>query len=282
MSRVVLGKGLEALIPGEGKAAGDEKKYRMVPLERLSPNPMQPRRDFDETRLSELADSFKRDGIIQPLVVRREGSGYTIIAGERRFRAARIADLKEVPVLVMDDVDDVHMLELALVENLQREDLNPIEAAEGNHVLIEKCGLTQAQLAARIGKSRTTVTNLLRLLTLPDAIKEMVRAGKLTEGHARAILAFDDEAEQLRLAERIVSDALTVRDVENRAGRSRKRRLVPKRKNPAVAEAESFLRQLLGTSVKIHRGLKRGRIEIEYYSDDDLDRLLELFRKAAG
>ena len=279
MSKVVLGKGLEALIPSEGKATVEEKRYCMVSLERLSPNPMQPRRIFDETRLLELAGSFKRDGIMQPLVVRQEGSGYTIIAGERRFRAARIANLKEVPVLLMDDVDDVHMLELALVEHLQREDLNPIEAAEGYRVLIEKCGLTQAQLAARIGKSRTAVTNLLRLLMLPDAIKEMVRAGKLTEGHARAILAFDDEAEQLRLAERIVSDALTVRDVENRAGRARKRRLVPKRKSPAVAEAESFLRQLLGTSVKIHRGLKRGRIEIEYYSDNDLDRLLELFRK---
>ncbi len=281
MSKVVLGKGLEALIPGVSKAQSEEKKFRMVPLERLSPNPMQPRRDFDETRLLELAGSFKRDGIMQPLVVRQEGSGYTIIAGERRFRAARMADLKQVPVLLMDDVDDVHMLELALVENLQREDLNPIEAAEGYRVLIEKCGLTQAQLAARISKSRTAVTNLLRLLSLPDEIKEMVRTGKLTEGHARAILAFDNETEQLRMAERIVSDALTVRDVESRAGRVRKRRLVPRRKNPAVVEAESFLRQLLGTSVKIHRGLKRGRIEIEYYSDDDLDRLLDLFRKTA-
>lgn len=282
MSKVALGKGLEALFPVEGKVTGEGIKYKTVSLDRLAPNPLQPRRAFKENRLKELAESLKRNGIMQPLLVRPEGTGYTIIAGERRFRAARIAGMTEVPVVLVDDIDDTRMLELALVENLQREDLNPIEAAEAYRVLIEKCGLTQGQLAVRVGKSRTAVTNLLRLLTLPDDIKIMIGDGRLAEGHARALLSFDDETERLHLAEKIISESMSVRDVETRAGRAKKRRLVPKRKSTALTEAESFLRQLLGTSVKIHRGLKRGRIEIEYYSDDDLNRLLELFRKITG
>ncbi len=280
MSKVVLGKGLEALIPGDGGAVAEDRQLREVPLNLIAPNPMQPRRHFDESSLAELAESFRRNGVMQPLVVQKTGSTFTIIAGERRFRAARMANLEQVPVVLMSDVDDSRMLELALVENLQREDLNPMETAEASRALIDSCGLTQAELAARLGKSRTAVTNLLRLLSLPDRIKQMIRQGSLTEGHARAILAVESEAEQLRLADSIINDSLSVREVERRAGHTRKkRRLVPKRKIPALAEAESWMRQTLGTSVKIHRGLKRGRIEIEYYSDDDLDRLLDLFRK---
>jgi ParB family chromosome partitioning protein len=252
-----------------------------VPLDRLAPNPMQLRRDFDESSLQSLADSFKRHGVVQPLVVKPDGGGFVIVAGERRFRAAQMAGLSELPVVTREDLDDTGMLELALVENLQREDLNPIETAEAYHTLIHKCGLTQGQLATRVGKSRVTVTNLLRLLSLPESIKKMLREGQLTEGHARAILSFEDEAEMLKQAQRIVEESLSVRDVERRAGHIKRRRLQPKRRLPALVEAETFLKRTLGTSVKIHHGLKRKKIEIEYYSDDDLDRLLELFRRIA-
>jgi ParB family chromosome partitioning protein len=277
MSKIVLGKGLGALIPSDEAAAEDDRQLRTMPLDRLKPNPFQPRRDFDQEALEELAESMKRNGLMQPLVIRKDGSDFTIIAGERRFRAARLAGFEQVPVIVMDEVDDAAMLELALVENLQREDLNPLETADAYRTLIEKCGLTQGQLAQRVGKSRTAVTNSLRLLGLPDKIKEYIRQGKLSEGHARAILAVDNEDERVKLAEQIINDSLSVRESERKAGRSRGRKLVPKRKLPALAEAESRLKQLLGTSVKIIPGLKRGRIEIEYYNDDDLDRLLDLF-----
>jgi len=281
MSKVVLGKGIEALIPSEGKAFGAVSRQRLVPLDRLAPNPMQPRRDFNEASLQQLAESFKRHGVVQPLVVKPDGGGFVIIAGERRFRAAQLAGLSELPVVTRDDVDDTGMLELALVENLQREDLNPIETAEAYHTLIHKCGLTQGQLATRVGRSRVAVTNLLRLLSLPESIQKMLREGHLTEGHARAILSFEDEAEMLRQAQCIVEHSLSVRDIERQAGRARKRRLQPKRRLPALVEAETFLKRTLGTAVKIHHGLRRKKIEIEYYSDDDLDRLLELFQKIA-
>ena len=224
MSKVVLGKGLEALIPGDGGAVAEDRQLREVPLNLIAPNPMQPRRHFDESSLAELAESFRRNGVMQPLVVQKTGSTFTIIAGERRFRAARMANLEQVPVVLMSDVDDSRMLELALVENLQREDLNPMETAEASRALIDSCGLTQAELAARLGKSRTAVTNLLRLLSLPDRIKQMIRQGSLTEGHARAILAVESEAEQLRLADSIINDSLSVREVERRAGHTRKKR----------------------------------------------------------
>jgi len=213
------------------------------------------------------------------LVVRLDGSMFTIIAGERRFRAAKLAGLTEVPVVQMDNVTETQMLELALVENLQRENLNAMETAEAYQHLIEKCGLTQNQLAAKVGKSRAAVANVLRLNGLPDTIKDMIREGKITEGHARGIMALDDKSEQLRLAQQIVHDSLTVREVEHFTRRTKKRRLVPKRRLPALVEAENYLKQLMGTAVKIKSGLKRGKIEIEYYNDDDLNRLLDLFKK---
>ena len=279
MSKLVLGRGLGALIPNEEKAVDQEKKYRTVSLDSIAPNPMQPRRDFDEEGLRELADSFETNGILQPLIVRVNGSGYTIIAGERRFRAARLANLEEVPVLLMDDVNDVQMLELALVENIQRENLNPIETAEAYRRLIDECGLTQNEMAAKVGKSRAAVANVLRLNGLPDSIKAMLRERKLTEGHARAILSLDNEASMMQLAQQIVTDSLSVREVEKKTTRVKKRRLVPKRKLPALMEIENDLKRVMGTSVKILPGLKRGRIEIEYYGDEDLERLLELFKQ---
>ncbi len=279
MSKIVLGRGLGALIPGDDKAAQESKKYRTVPLDQIAPNPMQPRRDFDEESLRELADSLRTNGIMQPLVVRANGGGYTIIAGERRFRAARLAGFSEVPVMLAGDVTDTQMLELALVENVQREDLNPMEMAEAYRRLVDECGLTQNDLAVKVGKSRAAVANTLRLNALPDAIKGMLRGGKLTEGHARAILAMGSSEQMLKLADQIVTDSMTVRQVEHATRRKKGRRLVPKRKIPALTEVENYLKRLMGTSVKISPGLKRGKIEIEYYGDDDLDRILELFKK---
>ncbi|MEW6050690.1 MAG: ParB/RepB/Spo0J family partition protein [Candidatus Zixiibacteriota bacterium] len=282
MSKLVLGKGLGALIPTDEGAAPQAEQFKMVSIDEVTPNPMQPRHDFDPERLAELVASLKQNGMMQPLVVRKGDTGFTIIAGERRHRAAVMAGLQEIPVVVMEAADDVRMLELALVENIQRENLNPLELASAYRKLIDQCGLTQNDLATQLGKSRTAVTNTLRLLTLPPAIQQMIRAGQLTEGHARAILGLPNEAAMTEMAQRIVEGSLSVRQAEQESTRTRRRKLVPKRKLPALSEVETYLKRLLGTSVKIVPGLKRGRIEIEYYGDDDLDRLFELFKKIEG
>lgn len=281
MSKQVLGKGLSALIPSQADSSADEVHYKVIPLDQIAPNPMQPRQTFDDVRLAELAESVKLNGLVQPLVVKKNGPGYTIVAGERRYRAARIAGLEAAPAVIMDDLDDIRMLELALVENIQREDLNPIELAEAYRRLIDQCGLTQAQLAARVGRSRAAVANHLRLLTLPGQVRTLLTEGKLTEGHARAILSLDSEAEMVRMAERIVEGSMSVREAETARPRRKRRRLVVKRLPPELAEMESDLKGRLATSVKIHPGLKRGKIEIEYYGEEDLSRLWQLFKMIA-
>ncbi|UCC45415.1 MAG: ParB/RepB/Spo0J family partition protein [Candidatus Zixiibacteriota bacterium] len=279
MSRVVLGKGLGALIPGEGSDDMGKANYRLVSLDELAPNPMQPRHEFDAEELASLAESFKQNGVLQPLLVKKNSTGYTIIAGERRYRAARLADLKEVPVLILDDISDSGMLELALVENIHRQDLNPIETAQAFRRLIDDCALTQNELAVRVGRSRAAVANQLRLLSLPARIQDMIRSGLLSEGHARAILALDSEESMLALAEKIVGDSLSVRTVEEQVRRRKRGRRAVRRNPPAIVEIENSLKQILGTAVRIAPGPKRGRIEIEYYGEDDLGRLWELFRK---
>ncbi len=279
MTKLVLGKGLGALIPSESETAEVAEKYFTLPLDQISPNPQQPRRAFDDTALTELAASLKSDGLLQPLVVRQAGDRYTLIAGERRFRAARLAGLSEVPVVVMEKVDDARLLELALVENIHREDLNPIELAEAVSKLMLACSLTQDAVANKLGKSRVAITNTLRLLNLPSSIQLLVRDGKLSEGHARALMALDTETAMLSMADQIMNQSLSVREVEHQTRHTRKRRLQVKRKHPELADMEAFLKQTLGTSVKILPGLRKGRIEIEYYGEDDLGRLWDLFKK---
>lgn len=281
MRKIALGRGLEALIPtgsGEGNAGGE---LRSIPLDKIAPNPHQPRQSFDADKLAELAESFKTRGMLQPILVKPEGAGFQLVAGERRYRAAKLAQLEAVPALVIEDIESAEMLQLALIENLQREDLNPIEMATAFQSLIDQYSLTQAQLAERVGKNRASVANTLRLLTLPDNIQSLIAEGKLSEGHARAILSVSDPNLREKVAHRIMSETLSVRQAEEITRREKRRKLKVRRKSPAIEAAESFLKRTLGTAVRIVPGLKKSRIEVEYYGDDDLNRLLELFRKLA-
>lgn len=278
--KIVLGRGLDALIPSQSKEGSPGPgKYRRLSLDKITPNPLQPRQAFDESGLHELAESFKSQGVLQPILVKQKDDIFVLIVGERRYRAAHIAGLTDIPAIIVEDTDEGNMLQIALVENLQREDLNPLETAEAFRKLMDDAGLTQNQLAVKVGKSRAAVANSLRLLALPDKVKSYIVAGKLSEGHARAILAVDGAMAQVQLAERIVRENLSVRSTEESARRSKRRKLIPKKKIPAIVETENYLKQLMGTSVKISAGLKRGKIVIEYYGDEDLERILELFRK---
>lgn len=282
MSKIVLGKGLEALIPSENLQTKETAQLPTIALDRISPNPMQPRRDFGGDQLIKLSASLKTHGMLQPLVLRRNGSGYSIIAGERRFRAAQLARLTHVPAVIMDNVTDIRTLELALVENIHRQDLNPIELSEAYKRLIEQCNLTQQELSERIGRSRTAIANSLRLLSLPGPVRAMIIEEKITEGHARALLSLHSESAMIEMANRIVTANLSVRDVERQSRGVQRRRLIPRRRHPAIGEMETDLKRRLGTAVKIKPGLKRGRIEIEYYGDEDLNRLWELLRRVTA
>lgn len=276
--KVVLGRGLEALIPSQEESTVGGS-YRQIPVNMIIPNPAQPRRNFDDISIQELAESFKTQGVLQPIIVKKKDNGYILIAGERRFRAARLAGLEKIPAILMEETNETDMLQMALVENIQREDLNPLEEAEAFRRLMDESRMTQQELAARVGKSRTAIANIVRLLNLPEKVKELIRAGKLTEGHARAILALDDELSRVKLAERIVADNLTVRMTEESIKVLRKRKSLPKKRLPAIVELENLLKQILGTAVKITPGFKRGKIEVEFYGEEDLERLLELFKK---
>jgi ParB family chromosome partitioning protein len=278
MKKSALGKGLSALIPPKENEAGD--RFRMLKVSQLVTNPLQPRRNFEDEKLDQLADSISRKGILQPIIVRRVNGNFEIVAGERRFRAATRLGLEEVPVLVLENLGDRDMLELSLVENLQREDLNPIELAEGYQRLLTEFSMTQNELSERVGKDRSSIANTLRLLKLPEQVREQTKAGKLREGHARAILALESQREQLRLAQRIIDDDLSVRSIEEIIyGPKRKKRgrsLKVKSRPIEVVAAETALKRKLGTAVAIQRGLKRGKITIQFYGDQDLTRILEL------
>lgn len=278
-----LGKGLGALL---GEAAMQTTQppsgAQLLPLQKVEPNPLQPRKTFDPDELQALADSIAMHGIIQPLTVRQLPSGfYQIIAGERRWRAARIAGLDEVPAVVME-ADDKKAMELALIENLQRADLNPIEEAQGYQQLMTDYGMTQEQAAERVGKSRPAVANALRLLALCPAVLELVENGRLSAGHARALLTIKSAPEQYAVAQKVVNLQLSVRQTENMC-KNLTRATKPKPVQPIavdyLAECEKTLSKRLSRGVRIVNGKKKGRVELEYYGEEDLQRLYELLER---
>jgi ParB family chromosome partitioning protein len=280
MKRKALGKGLSALLPDPepASAAGPEPTTE-VPVEQLEPNPQQPRAAIAPGRLAELSASIRESGMVQPIVVRRHRGGYQIIAGERRWRAAQQAGLATVPVVVRDVPDD-RLLELALVENIQRAELTPIEEAHAYQKLHE-LGLTQEDVARRVGKDRSTVANLLRLLRLPREIREMVGEGTLDGGHGRALLAVDDAAAQLELAREAARRGLSVREVERRVAALRAPRRAPARPEPNTRAAEERLRAALGTRVAIRRRGKGGVVAIQFSGESELSRLFDLLLRSA-
>ncbi|MCD8300766.1 MAG: ParB/RepB/Spo0J family partition protein [Clostridiales bacterium] len=292
-----LGKGLDSLISAKvnteqlnkGLVSADDNKdpVKTVKISRVEPNREQPRKRFDEESLNELADSIKQYGVIQPLIVCDRGSYYEIIAGERRWRAARMAGLSEVPVIIRDFSDQERM-EISLIENIQREDLNPIEEARAYRRLLDEFGLKQEDVAKKVSKSRTAVTNSMRLLKLCEPVQQMVIDGKFTEGHARCLISVEDTAEQEKLAAEIIDKNLSVRETErlvkNQTSRGGKGDHPDKTEEDVkldaiCADLSNQMKQILGTKVEIRRKNKSaGKIEIEYYSRDDLDRLLQLIK----
>ena len=286
-----LGRGLEALIPAAGSGSGTASELQRIPLSRVRPNPFQPRREFDPVELQELEASLKTSGLIQPISVRRHGDAFELIAGERRVRAATNLGWTEISAMVRD-FDDRTMLVLALVENLQRTNLNPLEEARGYRRLIDEFNLTHQQVAEAVGKDRTTVTNLLRILGLPDSVQRMVEDGRLATGHARALLGLADVAAVVEVADAAASRGLSVRDVEqlvrDRSGAPSKQtsKSKPASDIPAgdaiVRGIEDDLRRYLQTDVRVRlSGPTKGTLELAFYSNDDLVRLIELILREA-
>ena len=277
-----LGKGLGALLGDFADEPQEKSAYQSLPIYKVEPNPDQPRKEFDPEELENLAESIRVHGLIQPLTVREMPTGYyQIIAGERRWRAARLAKLSEVPVVVID-ADDRKAMELALIENLQRQDLNPVEEALGYKTLMEDYGLTQEEAAARVGKSRPAVTNALRLLGLNPEVLELVRTGSLTAGHARAIAGLKSEKKQLEAAKKVIALSLSVRQTETLC-KNMEKEPAPKKEEAFavdyVAECEKSLSKHLGRGVKIVNGKRKGRFELEFYGQEDLQKLLDALMK---
>ena len=277
-----LGRGLGALLGDFGDETAETGPYQLLPIYKVQPNPDQPRQDFDEAQLQALAESIGEHGMIQPLTVRPMPNGYyQIIAGERRWRAARMANLMEVPAVVME-ADDKKAMELALIENLQRQDLNPVEEAKGYQSLIEDYGLTQDEAAKRVGKSRPAVANSLRLLGLCPAVLEKLRTGELSAGHARAVLTLKSEKKQMEAAQKIAALGLSVRQAELLC-KNMEREPAPEKPVTLevnyVAECEKQLSKHLGRGVKIVNGKRKGRFELEFYGQEDLQVLLDALMK---
>ena len=281
-----LGRGLGALLGDFQEPVLEQSNYRLLPLHNIEPNPAQPRKDIDEEALQELSESIAVHGLIQPLTVRETGSGYyQIIAGERRWRASRMAGLSEVPVVVLE-ADDCKAMELALIENLQRSDLNCVEEALGYQTLMSGFGLTQEECSTQVGKSRSAVANSLRLLNLPEKVQTMLREGALTAGHARAVLSLKSEKKQLEAAQKIAALGLSVRQAEMLC------RNLSQEKQPEppkavltvdyVAECEKSLSRVLGRGVKIVNGKRKGKFELEFYGQDDLQALLDALMNLKG
>jgi ParB family transcriptional regulator, chromosome partitioning protein len=281
----VLGKGLGALIPGASQddielASGiGPNSIQEIPIDKVKPSPFQPRATFDDTRLSELAQSIGARGIIQPIVVRTVDGHYELIVGERRLRAVEMLGRTTIPAVIYNTISNEEAMELALIENIQREDLNPIEEANAYYRLMTECNLAQVDVAARVGKERSSVANSIRLLSLPSEIQALLSDGKLSAGHARALLAMTGEAEKIALAEKAVAHGMSVRDLEKivYADKPQKRAARTKLRSAQVMALEEELIRKLGTKVFLAQRRKGGRITIEYYSNEELERLLGLF-----
>ena len=280
MHRKALGRGLEALIPAGASVATLEARetgLRELPIEEIGPNPYQPRSRFDEAAIQELATSIKATGMLQPVLVRRAGAdGYQLVAGERRLRAARLAGLAGIPAVIRD-VGDREMMELSLVENIQREDLNPIEEAKAYQTLVEKVGMTHDQISERVGRQRASITNSLRLLTLPAEVQDMVSRETLSAGHARALLALPTPGDQLAASRYVVAKGFSVRRTESFVRRKLRRQHSRPRavRRDGLDEWETRLQRKFGTQVSILPGRKGGKVEFEYYGQEDLERLFE-------
>ncbi|EGP9912626.1 ParB/RepB/Spo0J family partition protein [Listeria monocytogenes] len=271
-----LGKGINALF---NNVDTNEETVQNIAIKDIKPNPYQPRKIFDTKAINELRDSIKIHGVLQPIILRNTDKGYEIVVGERRFRAAKEAKLKEIPAVVRDLTEE-EMMELSVIENLQREDLSPLEEAESYQFLMKKLGLTQAKLAERIGKSRPYIANFVRLLTLPEEVQVMLRDGSLSAGHGRVLLGLKLKKNIIPTAKKTVAQGLTVRqleDVVNNLNENVSRETIKPARVPIfIRESESQLRDKFGTAVSIKRRDKKGKIEIEFLSDDDLDRILEI------
>lgn len=283
MARRGLGKGLDALFQSyETEINDNENKTGQrteLRINDIDPNIDQPRQHFDQESINELGKSILEHGVVQPILVKQNNGRYTIIAGERRWRAARTVGLEKIPAIILD-IDEKKMLEIALIENLQREDLNPIEEAEGINNLMKDYNLTQEEVASRIGKSRSAIANTLRLLRLPDEVRDLLAENSLNPGHARALLGLEEEKTIIELARLIVQEDLSVRQVENLVKKHKEKKKRSKNKTKTekptfIMELESRMEEALGTRVNIQPGKRKGIIGIEYYSDDDLERLIE-------
>lgn len=293
MAKRGLGKGIGALFGGDIDETGiierdidlindtAKENVTMLKISRVEPNKEQPRKVFDEEKLNTLADSIKKHGVIQPIIVKDTKSGfYQIVAGERRWRASRIAGLKEIPAIIRS-YDELATMQIALIENLQREDLNPIEEALGYKALLDEFSFTQEQVSEQVGKSRSAIANSIRLLALPQQVREMLEKKELSSGHARAVLAVNDDESKLLLAQKIVENSLNVRQAEQlakalNAPKKEKREKPLTQLDIQIGEIQKRMSEILGTKVKIQNGAKKGKIEIEYYSENDLERLLKI------
>ena len=275
-----LGKGLGALIPEE-KSNNEEDKREYVELNKLKINTNQPRKYFDNEKISELAESIKQHGIIQPILVNRDGEFFNIVAGERRFRAAKLIGLEKVPVIEMN-LDDKEILEISLIENIQRQDLNAIEEAKAYKQLLTEFKIVQEELSTRIGKSRTAISNTLRLLNLDEKVQQYIIEGVLSEGHGRALLGIQNKDNQYKVAEKIIDEKLSVRETERLIKKLNEDQTTTKKEpagnelNPYYKDIKNRLQDYFGTKVNINKKKNRGKIEIEYYSEDDLQRILEI------
>ena len=275
MGKKALGKGLDALISESFTTETGGESIQSIQLSDITPNPFQPRKHFDQEKITELAQSIKEKGVIQPIIVRKHNGKYELIVGERRLKAAQFAQLTKIPAIVKDSSDD-ELLEMALIENIQREDLNPLEEGLAYKTILERDKITQESLSQRIGKSRSYIANMMRILELPKKIRENVSRGTISIGQAKALLAIEGEEEQLRLADRILSEKVTVRELEGiTKGKNVPRGTKESVRNPYIEEIEERLRVKFGTKVNVDYRKGRGSIKIEFYSNDELERILE-------